>query len=211
MSESGTNFDDTAESLPSSIKVQLDTLRVGITQRLAMDGYAGLAQFLEMNVKILGQSLALRLESWVATVLPNVIYGAEDVPANWWQHLRKRWYPHRILRRWPVKVRTINTQTAVYDRVCPHVSTRDSAVHLRWLAGVDDERPIGPGDLRGIRVSRGLSVRRCAHLAGLDSTQLSRFERGIKGLSFSSLARLAEVLELDHLAQVLKPFARRRG
>lgn len=60
--------------------------------------------------------------------------------------------------------------------------------------------------LRAVRVARGLSLRTVAHRSGIDPGHLSKVERGEKQLSLESLYRLAVVLDLRELAQLLKPY-----
>jgi transcriptional regulator with XRE-family HTH domain len=62
--------------------------------------------------------------------------------------------------------------------------------------------------IRVVREARGLSLRAAAHLAGIDPAHLSKVERGEAGLSVDSLARLARVLGLRELAQLLAPYVR---
>ena len=65
--------------------------------------------------------------------------------------------------------------------------------------------PIPP--LRTVREAQGLGLRETARLAGIDPGQLSRIERGQAPLHVADLARLAPVLGLARLAQLLRPFA----
>lgn len=60
--------------------------------------------------------------------------------------------------------------------------------------------------LRAVRVARGLSLRAVAQRSGIDPGHLSKVERGEKQLSLDSLYRLANVLDLRELAQLLKPY-----
>jgi transcriptional regulator with XRE-family HTH domain len=53
-----------------------------------------------------------------------------------------------------------------------------------------------------------MSLRQAAALAGIDTGQLSRVERGQSGLSVDSLARLAGVLGLVELTRLLEPYRR---
>lgn len=57
--------------------------------------------------------------------------------------------------------------------------------------------------LRTVREARGMSLREVARLAEVDPGQLSRVERGLESLSLSSLRRVAHVLGLRELAQLL--------
>jgi transcriptional regulator with XRE-family HTH domain len=65
--------------------------------------------------------------------------------------------------------------------------------------------------LRTVREAQGLSLRQAAQLAGVDIGHLSRVERGEASLSLDALARLAEVLSLRSLAELLHPYRRERG
>ncbi len=60
--------------------------------------------------------------------------------------------------------------------------------------------------LRTVRVARGLSLRTVAQRSGIDPGHLSKVERGEKQLSVEALYRLAVVLELRELSQLLKQY-----
>ncbi|WP_215456622.1 helix-turn-helix domain-containing protein [Streptomyces sp. ATCC 21386] len=60
--------------------------------------------------------------------------------------------------------------------------------------------------LRAVRAARGLTLRTVAQRSGIDPGHLSKVERGEKQLSIDALHRLAVVLELRELAQLLKPY-----
>jgi transcriptional regulator with XRE-family HTH domain len=62
--------------------------------------------------------------------------------------------------------------------------------------------------LRAAREARGLSLRETGRRAGIDPAHLLRVERGDKGLSVESLARLAGVLGLSDLARLLGQYSR---
>jgi hypothetical protein len=42
------------------------------------------------------------------------------VPKTWWEHLKQRWFPKRLLKRWPVKEEPISVVT-LHQHVCPHL------------------------------------------------------------------------------------------
>lgn len=70
-----------------------------------------------------------------------------------------------------------------------------------------DQPPrLTPTSLRAAREAKGLSLRATAHESGIDPGHLSKVERGEKQLSVESLYRLAVVLELRELSQLLKPY-----
>jgi transcriptional regulator with XRE-family HTH domain len=58
--------------------------------------------------------------------------------------------------------------------------------------------------LRAVRESKGLTVTETAKRAGIAPAHLSRVERGRRGLSLESMARLAGVLGLDDLERLLR-------
>lgn len=60
--------------------------------------------------------------------------------------------------------------------------------------------------LRAVRAARGLTLRTVAQRSCIDPGHLSKVERGEKQLSVESLYRLAVVLELRELSQLLKPY-----
>lgn len=64
--------------------------------------------------------------------------------------------------------------------------------------------------LRVVREAQGLSLRQAARLADIDGGHLSRVERGEAHLSVEALARLAAVLGLRSLADLLDPYRRSR-
>ena len=57
--------------------------------------------------------------------------------------------------------------------------------------------------LRAVRESKGLTLVETAKPAGITPAHLSRVERGVRGLSVESLARLAGVLGLRDLEKLL--------
>jgi transcriptional regulator with XRE-family HTH domain len=64
--------------------------------------------------------------------------------------------------------------------------------------------------LRAVRTARGLTLRTVAQRSGIDPGHLSKVERGEKQLSVESLYRLAVVLELRELSQLLRPYVQVR-
>jgi len=64
--------------------------------------------------------------------------------------------------------------------------------------------------LRSVRMARGMTLRSAARQSGIDPGYLSKVERGQKQLSIDSLHRLAVVLELGELAELLKPYLQSR-
>lgn len=66
-----------------------------------------------------------------------------------------------------------------------------------------------PPPLAAARRSQGRSLRATAKEANLDPSHLLRAERGERQLSVKALYRLAQVLGLADLAEVLRPYVRR--
>ena len=62
--------------------------------------------------------------------------------------------------------------------------------------------------LRGVRLARGRSLRATAREAGLDPAHLSRIERGQAQPSLAALKRLARVLGLNELGNLLEPYGK---
>jgi transcriptional regulator with XRE-family HTH domain len=60
--------------------------------------------------------------------------------------------------------------------------------------------------LRTIRKAQGLSLRQVSQRAKVDLGHLSRIERGQAGVTINTLARLAAVLGLRQLAEMLEPY-----
>jgi transcriptional regulator with XRE-family HTH domain len=61
--------------------------------------------------------------------------------------------------------------------------------------------PVPP--LRAVRQAQGLGLREVARRARVDHAQLSKVERGQESLSLAALQRVARVLELNTLADLL--------
>lgn len=64
---------------------------------------------------------------------------------------------------------------------------------------------VDPPPLRAAREAKGLTLRAAAKESGIDPGHLSKVERGEKQLSIEALYRLAVVVDLDELANHLKP------
>jgi len=69
-----------------------------------------------------------------------------SVPASWWQHFKKEWFPLWALNRWPVKERFIEVKlerevevkhvvNKHVTKICPHIKLDRQARHLSWIAG----------------------------------------------------------------------------
>lgn len=74
-----------------------------------------------------------------------------------------------------------------------------------------DQPPELTPSLRVAREAKGLTLRAAAHLSGIDPGHLSKVERGEKQLSIEALYRLALVVDLDELANHLKPLLPQRS
>ena len=70
-----------------------------------------------------------------------------ELPADWWQAFKLRWFPKRLLQIWPVKyeyhpIIYIVHHHDTYTRICPHLdipTTHEKEItHLRWLEEDDD-------------------------------------------------------------------------
>ena len=67
-------------------------------------------------------------------------------------------------------------------------------------------RHSSPPPLRAVRVAQGLTLRQAAGQAGIDPAHLSRVERGESSLSLDALYRLARVLGIRQLADLLQQY-----
>ena len=57
----------------------------------------------------------------------------EEVPGDWWEHFKQRWFPAWALKRWPVKVKKIKIASYL-RRMCPHVNIPSgSRDHIAFL------------------------------------------------------------------------------
>jgi transcriptional regulator with XRE-family HTH domain len=65
--------------------------------------------------------------------------------------------------------------------------------------------------LRAIREAKGLTLTDVAKQAGIAPAHLSRVERGRRGLSVESLARVAKVLGLRDLERLLRVHLEEEG
>lgn len=74
-----------------------------------------------------------------------------------------------------------------------------------------DQPPELTPSLRGAREAKGLTLRAAAHMSGIDPGHLSKVERGEKQLSLEALYRLALVVDLNELANQLKPLLPHRS
>lgn len=57
-----------------------------------------------------------------------------EVPADWWQHFKQRWFPAWALERWPVRMTVLGNSFSAAARICPHVRVEELGPHARWLA-----------------------------------------------------------------------------
>ena len=74
---------------------------------------------------------------------------------------------------------------------------------------IDSTPALNTPSLRAAREAKGMSLRAAARDSGIDPGHLSKVERGEKQLSVEALYRLALVVDLDELAEHLKPLLSR--
>ena len=55
-----------------------------------------------------------------------------EVPLDWWEHFKERWFPARALKRWPVKMQRIKVATYL-RRMCPHLDVPEKHKHIEFL------------------------------------------------------------------------------
>ena len=68
----------------------------------------------------MGRHIEANLEAFMLGKIDPEVMATVEVPADWWQALKERWFPRWALRRWPARRRSIATRTSVI-RVCPHL------------------------------------------------------------------------------------------
>ena len=57
----------------------------------------------------------------------------EKWPADWWQACKERWLPNWLVRRFPVKYRTLSIHRKIPTRMCPHIRTYGVESHVQFL------------------------------------------------------------------------------
>lgn len=62
--------------------------------------------------------------------------------------------------------------------------------------------------LRQLRRAHGVSLRALSERTDIDIAHLSRYERGQSSLSLNALHRIAQVLDLRDLGQLIQPWVR---
>ena len=61
-----------------------------------------------------------------------------DVPADWWEAVRERWFPAWWVRRWPIKYEAIEVRRIERQiKVCPHIGWKEKD-HQRWLVQIEE-------------------------------------------------------------------------
>lgn len=57
----------------------------------------------------------------------------EAWPENWWEAFKERWFPGWLLRRYPVKMKSINIRERVFKAICPHMPCDGRSRHVEFL------------------------------------------------------------------------------
>jgi len=118
--------------LPSYDKVTVE--RVLLTCRKVLDEYnLGGDVSIETCENACGEALVMQLVAHFAGIPKDRLKVYAQWPDGWWQAVRERWWPAWVLRRWPVKYKTIDIDRTVTWHVCPHVNVSGKRPHLLWL------------------------------------------------------------------------------
>lgn len=130
------------EQIAKNVELTLTTVKAGCVKVIP----EGILQSLKAEVSECFASgmreMALKLTAkMLADQEVSYAERTEEVPADWWQHFRQRWFPVWWLKQYPVKTKPIAVQvrTNVY-RCCPHIPLCDDGRYehcFRYL-GRDD-------------------------------------------------------------------------
>lgn len=124
-------------------RIVLDRFRIAFRQAISMQQFQG-----ETDIKLVMdhcmRQLIVEVQAFIAAKEHKSLVKSSSIqlPADWWQYFRERWFPRWWLRKHPVKMMTIEqVHTDQIINVCPHlpISTNGGRqqLHLEWLKGDD--------------------------------------------------------------------------
>lgn len=117
-------------------EILVEPIVLAVQERLSPNGLAcakSVTGELRTYQGVLADQVSIQFQAKLASHKPmpeRLTY--EDVPADWWQHLKERWFPARWLRRWPVKTRAIR-KSVQWLSVCPHTDACPPTQHYQWM------------------------------------------------------------------------------
>ena len=87
------------------------------------------------------RELVLTIQAKLASGMETVLETKHIlIPADWWQHLRARWFPTWWIRMYPLKTETvIVSMTTTSYHLCPHLKFEGKHYHMQWVAKSQDE------------------------------------------------------------------------
>ncbi len=84
-------------------------------------------------VQSICDEMCLQLTAYVMAMPSERIEIHRKFPADWWQALRRRWFPLWWLYRHPVRYERIDVSKQLYGAVCPHLHTDEKQTHIRFF------------------------------------------------------------------------------
>lgn len=102
---------------------------------------SGLLKYIDKETRV-----RLSCDIWCHDEQAIVKFEPVSYPATWWEHLKQRWFPRWALRRWPVRLTTVE-RPPVTVRACamfPNVSRRDDPrdyLYVRFVITDPEVRP----------------------------------------------------------------------
>lgn len=79
------------------------------------------------------RGLLTTVSASIAGILQERITVDEKWPENWLEACKERFLPQWILRRWPVRYKSIHIDRPLYAAVCPHLPNDNNRLHLEFL------------------------------------------------------------------------------
>jgi hypothetical protein len=56
-------------------------------------------------------------------------------PENWIEAFRERWFPAWLLRRKPIRYKSVSVHRTLFEKVCPHIRVPGHGQHVQWMVG----------------------------------------------------------------------------
>ena len=84
-------------------------------------------------------SIIVGFKTYIHGIAGERIEFHDKYPKDWWQAVKRRFFPKWALRRWPVMFTFIDISEQQYKAVCPHLEAAmplkgyGDKVHLEWL------------------------------------------------------------------------------
>ena len=91
--------------------------------------------YIDVQSEVLGNEWAFMVRGHVWSNQIHQLTRREEVPATWWDGVKQAFFPMWLVKRMPIRVRTILTEVK-YIHTCPHlnISTpEEERFHLQWM------------------------------------------------------------------------------